>query len=203
MRIAAIPTKARKCSALRSYRRWSRRQPDSQDTVLSTTQRCRPSRCEGSMPLRAMPWRIPRACGATGAGGCSRSPCRRVVSPAVDAGGHGGSGWLGCRARVAPSPGCRACWHRRCPETVAARSGPWSGESSIPTCRGQSDSVRSRAPFCRPHADRVDRAARPVQLTTGTELVEDDAVQPSPDPGPAPLRKASIDRGPGRTEHRG
>ncbi len=46
-----MPTKARKCSALRSQRRWSRRQPASQDTVLLTTQRCRPSRCEDPMPV--------------------------------------------------------------------------------------------------------------------------------------------------------
>lgn len=38
-----------------------------QETVLSTTQRCRPSRVEDSMPLRAMRWRMR----------CSRSHFRR------------------------------------------------------------------------------------------------------------------------------
>lgn len=33
----------------------------SQNTVLSITHRCRPSRWEDSMPLRAMRWRMPRS----------------------------------------------------------------------------------------------------------------------------------------------
>lgn len=49
--------------------------------------------------------------------------------------------------------------------------------------------------LCRPDADGVDRAPRPVQLTPSTELVEDDPVQPGPDPLPAPLGEAPVDRG--------
>lgn len=45
---------------------------------------------------------------------------------------------------------------------------------------------RSVAPFRSPDADGVDRAPRPVQLTPSTERLEDEAVQPGPDPVPAP-----------------
>lgn len=40
-----------------------------------TTHRCRPSRCEDSMRLRVMRWRMPRS-RTSGAGGRPRSPCR-------------------------------------------------------------------------------------------------------------------------------
>lgn len=73
---------------------------------------------------------------------------------------------------------------------------------SIPTCHGQSDSVPSEAPFCRPDADGVDRAPRPVQLTPRPEFVQDHTVEPGPDPVPAPLGEPPLDRLPGRTENR-
>ncbi|OBQ53451.1 hypothetical protein A4U61_04505 [Streptomyces sp. H-KF8] len=39
MRVQTMPVKARKCSALRSWRRWRRRQTASQAMVRSTVQR--------------------------------------------------------------------------------------------------------------------------------------------------------------------
>jgi hypothetical protein len=54
MRVLAMPTKARKCSALRSYRRCRRRHPFSQDMVRSITQRRRPRRPAVSFPRRAI-----------------------------------------------------------------------------------------------------------------------------------------------------
>ena len=55
------------------------------------------------------------------------------------------------------------------------------------SCRGRSDPVPSAAPFEGPDADGVNRAPRPVQLTPGTELVQDQAVQLDPHPGLGPL----------------
>ena len=140
-----MPTTARKCSALRSWRRCRRRQPASQESVLSTPQRWRPGRVEDSAPLRATRWRMPRlrshrrgwsqsyplsACGLAGGGAVGRA----------------GSGSAGCRVPAAAGRGCHACSRPRRPATGAERSGPWPGGFSIRSCRGRPDSVRSAAP---------------------------------------------------------
>ncbi|MGX1510199.1 hypothetical protein RKD44_001487 [Streptomyces collinus] len=176
-----MPTKARKCSALCFG-----------GGRAAVRTRCPCGRCGGGC----------RACGAIGAGGRSRSPCPRAVSPAFVAVGRGGNGWVESRARGVRGRGCHACWHRRSPETGAVRSGRRAGGFSIPACRGRSDSVRSVAPFCGPDADGVDRAPRPVQLAPSAELVEDDSVEPGPDSILAPLGEAPVNGGPGRPEHR-
>lgn len=196
-----MPTKARKCSAcVRSdgevvgsrpaRTRFSRPPTDAGPAAARTRHPC--GQCDGEYRARE----------AIGAGGRSHSPCPAAASPAADAGDHGGTGSVGCHARAASCPDCRACSHRRCPRTAAVRSGRRSDESSIPTCRGRSDSVLSKAPFCSPDADRVDRAPQPVQLTPRFEFVKDHAVEPRPDPVPAPLSEPTVDRLPGRAEHR-
>jgi hypothetical protein len=50
---------------------------------------------------------------------------------------------------------------------------------------------------------RVDRAPRPVQLTTGSEFVEDQAVELGPHPGFRPLGETPVSRRSGRPELRG
>lgn len=50
-------------------------------------------------------------------------------------------------------------------------------------------------PLCGPHAYGIDRAPRPVQLASRSEIVKDHAVEPGPDPVPAPLDHAARARG--------
>lgn len=103
-----------------------------------------------------------RACGASGAGGRSRSPCLRgACRGAVDA-VLAGTGSAGCRERAVQVRGCRVCSRRKC----------------------------RAAPFCGPHAGGVDRAARPVEFPTGAQMVEDDAVEAGPIPGPGSSRRS-------------
>lgn len=73
---------------------------------------------------------------------------------------------------------------------------------SIRACHGQLDSVPSEAPLRSPHADGVDRTPRPVQFPAGAEFIKDDAVEPGPGPGSAPLGETSADCLPARAEHR-
>lgn len=100
--------------------------------VRSTTQRCRPvvrtrgpcGRCGGGCP----------ADGATGAGGRSRSPCPRAVSPAADAGGRGVTGaiallvCLGIEGRWPATRGASA-------PTVADLVGRLRNDSTDPATR--------------------------------------------------------------------
>lgn len=103
MRAAAMPTKARKCSALRSYRRCSRRARTQSvrrpigDGRAARRARCHGGRCGGGF----------RVCGASGAGGrslCRRGACRGAVGEV-----HAGTGSAGCPARAVPDRGYRAC----------------------------------------------------------------------------------------------
>lgn len=61
---------------------------------------------------------------------------------------------------------------------------------------------RQRPPFCSPQADGADCATRPIQVSASTEFIEDDAVAPGPDAGPAPLGQSPVDRLPARADHR-
>lgn len=196
-----MPTKARKCSALHSYRRCSRRQPASQETVLSTTQRCRPSRVDDSTPLRAMRWRMrrPRSHFRKWSWSCPLSAWslagRRRRGPRRERTG-GIPRTSGCRPRLS----CTLA-----PEMPSDSGTPfrsvirWIFDPGLPRSVGFGP---VSGPLLPPGRDGVDRAPRPVQLTPSAELVEDHPVQPGPHPLPAPLSKAPVDRGPGRPEHR-
>ncbi len=74
--------------------------------VRSTVQRWRPSRCEDSMPLRAIRC-VRRADVTISAGERSRSPSPRGAWRACADGVRGAPGWVVCRGRGA-APDCRA-----------------------------------------------------------------------------------------------
>jgi hypothetical protein len=59
-------------------------------------------------------------------------------------------------------------------------------------CR--STGFRPVSPFQGPHVQRVDRAAGPVQVAAGAELVKDQAVELCPHSSHRPLGKAPVSR---------
>ncbi len=189
MEAAAIPTKARKCSALRLYRRWSRlgsrpartrfSRPPSDVGPTAVRTRCLCVRCGGGFPAR----------GAIAAGGRSRIPCRRAVSPAVGVGDREGSEWAGCPAQVERA---LAVVHVRIGDAQGQRQSVLVGDQVDLRSQlaARSDAVRSVAPFCGPHADRVDRAPRPVQLTSKHRVRRGDPVDSGPGGrAPPPCRR--------------
>lgn len=139
--------------------------------------------------------------GAIGAGSRSRIPCRRAACPVVAGVVPAGKGPVGFPEGAA-GPGCRGCWRLGCRAGSVDRYGRRSGGSSIPSCPGRSDSVRSGAPLGGADAHRVDRAPGPVEPSVTAELVQDHSVQPCPDTALAPLGEAVVHGLPARPGHR-
>ncbi len=166
----------------------------------STVQRWRPSRCEDSSPPRAMRWAMP----------CSRNHRRRWAES------QRLSGWSlpglprrhPRRERIGGMPftnGIRAWLScRSAPEVPIDMSRP--DRRAIRrffelTCPGQQEDP-SGPLLQSPYVHRVDRAPRPVRLTTSAELVEGQVVELGPHPGLRPLREPPVSRRTGQTERR-
>jgi hypothetical protein len=109
---------------------------------------------------------------------------------------------VGSPAPAASGRGCRACGR----QMPSGMGGPlrsvirWIFDPFLPWSVGFGP---VRGLFCGSEAGGVDGAPRPVGLTTGAGLVQDDPVEPGPDPVLAPPGETPVVRRPGRAEHRG
>jgi hypothetical protein len=102
---------------------------------------------------------------------------------------------------VGSGRGCRGCWAPEMP-TDKGQTGPLGDEVDLRPVLASEDRIRAgQVPlFRRPYVHRVDRTSRPVQLASGAEFVQDQAVQLGPDPGLGPLGEPAMSRRPGRPE---
>jgi len=98
-------------------------------------------------------------------------------------------------------PGCRGCWPPRSPGQ--GQPCPVGDQVDLRPFLAPVDRIRTcpvplRGPACSPSRSRT--ATR--QLTAGTELLQDQAVELRPDPSPGPLGERPVRGGSGGTEHR-
>ncbi len=178
---------ARWRSARRSWRTARRRKWPGHAGVRSMTRLCRPRRALVSTPRRAMRGATPRARHSRRHRAWSY-PLSACGLAGRDAGGPGApSGPAARRPASAPACGCRGGWRRSGSGRAGCRARPRRRAASCPACRGRSGSARSLRPPSRPDARAAERRPRPVDGPCGVQAVEEDPVQPRPDPGGVPL----------------